>query len=167
MSNAKEGARLVLFNEDGNIVASGPTAGNEYRWRHQVAVAPFGPDGEIEIVDVLTPHIEGFVEFYQLNEDELTVMSGLSGYSSHMFGSRDLDMAVAGNFDNDTHFELLVPTQDFRELAILEHNETGIHVQEHLPLEGTLNTNIAAVTLVNNNVAMGVGTDDGILIIWY
>jgi hypothetical protein len=76
-------------------------------------------------------------------------------------------MAVAGNFDNDTHFELLVPTQDFRELAILEHNETGIHVQGHLLLGGVLNTNIAAVTLANNSVAMGVGTDGGILRIWY
>ncbi len=167
LSNAKEGARLVVFDDDGNIMASGPTTGNGYRWRHQIAIAPFGPNGEIEIADVLTPHIGGIVEFYHLNEDELTVMSGLSGYSSHMFGSRDLDMAVAGNFDNDTHFELLVPTQNFRELAVLEHNETGIHVLGHLLLEGTLSTNIAAVKLANNSVAMGVGTDAGVLRIWY
>ncbi|WMW21953.1 hypothetical protein RE476_11355 [Methanolobus mangrovi] len=167
LSNAEDGSRHVVFDDKGNIMASGPTTGNGYRWRHQIAVAPFGPNEEIEIAGVLTPHIEGIVEFYQLNEDELTVMSGLSGYSSHMSGSRDLDMAVAGNFDNDTRFELLVPTQDFRELTILEHNETGIHMQGHLLLDGALNTNIAAVTLANNSVAMGVGTDAGILRIWY
>ncbi|WP_319509023.1 hypothetical protein [uncultured Methanolobus sp.] len=167
LSNAEDGARLVVFDEDGNIIASGPAAGNGYRWRHQIAVAPFGPQGEIEIADVLTPHIGGTVEFYQLNEDELTVMSGLSGYSSHMPGSRDLDMAIAGNFDNDTLLELLVPTQDFMELTVMEHNEKGIHVQGHLLLGGVLNTNIAAVTLANNSVAIGVGTDEEIIRIWY
>lgn len=167
LSNANEGARLVVFDENGTIVASGPSAGTGYRWRHQIAVAPFGPEGETEIVNVLTPHIGGIAEFYRLEEDELQVSSSLSGYSSHLAGSRNLDMALAGNFDTDTYFELMVPTQNYRELAILEHNEDGVHVNGYLPLEGRLTTNIAAVALENESVAIGVGSDVGILRVWY
>ncbi|MDY0386996.1 MAG: hypothetical protein RBT65_07690 [Methanolobus sp.] len=167
LSSAKEGARLVVFDEDGNIITSGPSAGTGQRWRHQIAVAAFGPEGETEIVDVLTPHIGGIAEFYRLEEDKLQVSSSLSGYSSHLAGSRNLDMALAGNFDNDSNFELMVPTQNYRELAILEHNEDGVHVNGYLPLEGRLNTNIAAVALKNESVAIGVGIDTGILRVWY
>ncbi|WP_406670853.1 hypothetical protein V7O67_03295 [Methanolobus sp. ZRKC4] len=167
LSNANEGARVVVFDEDGTTVASGPSTGTGYRWRHQIAVAPFGPEEETEIVDVLTPHIGGIVEFYQWEGNELQVSSSLSGYSSHLAGSRNLDMALAGNFDNDSNFELMLPTQNYRELAILEHNENGVHVNGYLPLESRLTTNIAAVTLKNESVAIGVGIDTGILRVWY
>lgn len=167
LSNEKEGARLVVFDEDGNMIANGPSAGTGQRWRHQIAVAAFGPKGETEIVDVLTPHIGGIAEFYRLEEDELWVSSSLSGYSSHLAGSRNLDMALAGNFDNDSNFELMLPTQNYRELAILEHNEDGVHVNNYLPLEGRLNTNIAAVALKNESAAIGAGSDTGVLRVWY
>ena len=59
------------FDDDGHLVAEGPTIGQGYRGRHQIAVAPFGPNGELELVDVLTPHLGGIVEFYQLEEKKL------------------------------------------------------------------------------------------------
>ena len=65
-----QGAQLVIFNESGEIIGSGEPIGLSYRWRHQIAVAPFGPNGEIELVDVLTPHIGGVVEFFQLRNGE-------------------------------------------------------------------------------------------------
>jgi hypothetical protein len=57
VSNDQVGAGLVAYDETGAIVARGPVIGRGGRWRHQIAIAPFGPNGEIEIVDVLTPHI--------------------------------------------------------------------------------------------------------------
>ncbi|SFM46116.1 hypothetical protein [Methanolobus profundi] len=167
LSNAEEGARVVVLDEDGSILAEGPDAGTGYRWRHQIAVAAFGPDGETELVDVLTPHIGGIVEFYQWEDDELKVVSGLSGYSSHLAGSRDLDMAIAGNFDEDEEIELLVPLQSYRELAVLEHTDDGVTVVTNIELTDSLSTNIAAVNNGYGMTAIGVGTNDGMLSIWF
>ena len=45
VSNAQGGARIVAYSEAGEVVAEGPPIGTGYRWRHQLAVAPFGPNG--------------------------------------------------------------------------------------------------------------------------
>ncbi len=66
LSDAIEGARVVVYAEDGSVIAEGPAVGQGNRWRHQIAVAPFGPQGELELAVVLTPHIGGVVEFYAL-----------------------------------------------------------------------------------------------------
>jgi len=71
VSNVRQGAQILVFSEDGHKIAAGPDIGQGYRWRHQIAVAPFGPSGEIEIADLLTPHLGGVVEFYQLEGDQL------------------------------------------------------------------------------------------------
>lgn len=42
ISDARLGARLVVFDEQGNRIASGPAIGQSHRWRHQLAVAPYG-----------------------------------------------------------------------------------------------------------------------------
>jgi hypothetical protein len=167
LSNSKEGARLVVFDEEGNIVADGPDTGTGYKWRHQVAIAPLGPDGENEIVDVLTPHIGGIVEFYRWEGDELKVVTSLAGYSSHLAGSRNLDMALAGDFDEDEDLEVLVPLQNHLELAVLEHTNDRVKVVADIELTGSLSTNIAAMNYENEKFAIGIGTSNDVLHIWY
>jgi hypothetical protein len=167
LSNIEEGARLVVFDENGNILAKGPAAGSGYRWRQQIAVAPFGPGGQTKIADVLTPHIGGVVEFYQWEGNELISTSSLYGYSSHLAGSGNLDMAVAGNFDEDENTELLVPSQDYEELAILKEKREGIQVVGKLKPGGRINTNIAAVNYDYTKFAIGAGTSNDMLTIWY
>ena len=57
LSDVDQGAQILLYDEAGNQLAAGPAIGRGYRWRHQIAVAPFGPQEEMELVDVLTtPH---------------------------------------------------------------------------------------------------------------
>ncbi|WP_340819534.1 hypothetical protein [Methanolobus sp. WCC4] len=167
LSNANEGARLVVFDEEGDIVAEGTAAGTGYRWRQQIAVAPSGPEGENEIIDVLTPHIGGVVEFYQWEDDELKVISSLSGYSSHLAGSGNLDMSMVGDFDDDEEMELLVPLQNHRKLAVLEHTDEGVKVVAEIGLADSLSTNIAAVNYDKEELAIGVGTSNNVLHIWY
>ncbi|MCP4361321.1 MAG: hypothetical protein GY796_25205, partial [Chloroflexi bacterium] len=65
LSDANQGAQINLFSEAGERLAQGAAVGQGNRWRHQIAVAPFGPNGEMELAAVLTPHIGGTVEFYQ------------------------------------------------------------------------------------------------------
>ncbi len=128
VSNSRTGARLIVFNDAGEPIAFGPAVGRGSRWRHQLAVAPFGASGEVEIVDVLTPHIGGIVEFYRLENDILKVVVKIPGFRSHKIGSRHLDMAVAGDFDGDGRVELLVPIQTLDEIGGIKRTLDGAEV---------------------------------------
>lgn len=167
LSNAKEGTRVVAFDEDGRHVAVGPAVGKGFRWRHQLAVGPFGPKGEIEFVDVVTPHLGGIVSFYQLkDDDELHLEAEVKGYTSHVIGSRNLDMAFASDLDGDSIFELLLPNQNLTKLGAIKRNATGADVEWTIPLGGRLSTNLAAVTLADGRLAVGIGREDGVLRLW-
>jgi hypothetical protein len=166
-SNPQQGAQILVFNEGGKQIASGPAIGQGYRWRHQIAVAPFGPGGEMEFVDVRTPHIGGIVEFFQWKNDQLQVVAQISGYTSHVIGTRNLDMAAGGDFDGDGKIELLLPNQARTTLAAIRRTETGAQEAWSIPLEARMNTNLGAVTLVDGRIAIGIGIDNGILRIWH
>jgi hypothetical protein len=77
--------------------------------------APFGPNGELEVADVVTPAIGGTVEFYRWEEDALSLVAGTGDYTSHVIGTRYLDMAVASDFDGSGYSSmLLLPNQAYR-----------------------------------------------------
>lgn len=166
LSDANQGAQLVVFNTEGEIIGQSDTLGQGYRWRHQIAVAPFGPNGEMELVDVLTPHIGGVIEFFQWHDSKLEKVAQVSGYSSHRIGSRNLDMAAAGDFDGDGQIELLIPGQSFSHLGGIQRTQQGAEVTWTLPTDGIITTNIGAVNLINGEMAIAVGTERK-LRIWY
>ena len=166
LSDGINGAQLVVYSEDGERLALGDAIGIGYRWRHQIAVAPFGPNGEMEIVDVLTPHIGGVVEFFQTDGNRLLKVAQIGGYTSHVIGSRNLDMAIAGDFDGDGLIELLLPNQSRNELGAIQRTFDGADVAWKLPIEGQMSTNLGAVTLDNGTIIIGVGRSDNILKIW-
>jgi hypothetical protein len=166
LSNARQGAQIVVFNESGEPVAKGPAIGQGSRWRHQIAVAPFGPNGEMELVDVLTPHIGGVVEFYRLEGDDLRIIAQVSGFTSHVFGSRNLDMVVAGDFDGDGRTELLLPDQTRTELGAIRHTSEGAEIAWTLDLDERLQTNIMAVALSDGGMVVGIGMAKRTLRLW-
>ena len=165
-SDAQNGAQIIAYNESGEQVAAGPAIGRGYRWRHQLAVAPFGPDGEVELVDVLTPHIGGVVEFYQMVDDELQIVAQVPGFTSHVIGSRNLDMALAGDLDGEGTLEILLPNQARTELGAIRRTADGADVAWRVPLDGVLSSNLAGVTLADGYLMVGAGRDDGTLRLW-
>lgn len=165
-SNAQQGAQIVVFDESGNRVASGPAIGRASRWRHQIASGPFGPGGETELVDVLTPHIGGVVEFYRRQGEDLRIVAQVSGYTSHVIGTRNLDMAAAGDFDGDGRMELLLPSQSRTELGAIRRTQDGAEVAWTVSVGGRVVTNLAVVGLLDGTLAVGVGRDDGVLRLW-
>ncbi len=86
-------------------------------------MAPFGPNGELGLAEVRTPHIGGIVGFYRMGGDPLNLVAQLDGVTSHPVFSRDLDMGLAGDLDGDGQPELVVFAQPFREVVALRRTE--------------------------------------------
>lgn len=166
ISNQIDGAQIIVLSESGELLAASQPIGQGYRWRHQIAAAPFGPNGEIEIVSVLTPHIGGVVEFFQLHNGKLENVAQIDGYTSHVMDSRNLDMAVAGDFDGDGIVELLLPSQDLRSLGVIQRIHKDAIVELRIPLGAKILTNFAAVTYQNGLLSVGIGLDSNVLRIW-
>jgi hypothetical protein len=156
------GARIRAYGTDGTELATGPVYGPG--WRHQLCVAPFGPDGRPELAAVRKPHVDRTLEFYRLDGSGLTVTATHEGYASHTYGSRILDGGLAADLDGDGRPELLVPTAGRRMLAAVRRTARGADRAWSLPLGGDLVTNVAGVGLGDGHLAVGAGTADGVRI---
>ena len=137
--------------------------GDPFAWRHQIAVAPSGPDGEGEIASVRTPHRAAEAEFHRLDDDRLERTASLGSYPSHEFGSRDLDRAAAADFDGDGQPELLVPAPETGILAGLRRTGDGVAEVWRVDAGAPLSSNVAAARGVDG-VVLAAGTPEGLRI---
>lgn len=165
-SNDESGAQVLVFNENGERIAAGPAIGRGFQWRHQLAVAPFDPAGKWLFADVLTPHTEAIVEFSEWVGDRLEVLTLLEDFTSHAIGSRNLDMALAGDFDGDGVAELVAPNLTFDRLAHIQYADGEAAVLFEDLLEAKLLTNLAGVTLEDGTMALAAGLEGGVLRVW-
>jgi hypothetical protein len=171
LSNPESGARVVVLeypqSRQIGMQALSEPVGRGFRWLHQIAVAPFGPNGEIEIAVVQTPHIGGIAKFYRLAGDRLElVASKAGGYMSHVNGSRNLDQAVAGDFDGDGAVELIVPSRGQKTLIALRRVGDSVEEVWTLELGSRLATNLAVVETEDGGLVLGAASEDGVLHIW-
>ena len=84
-------------------------------------------------------------------------------FLAHIVGTRNLDMA---DFDGDVHMELFLPGQSRTELWAVRRRQVGAQVAWTVSVDGRAATNLAAVTLLDGTLAVGVGRDDGVLRLW-
>lgn len=166
VSDDQQGAQVVAFDERGVRVAAGPPIGRGGRWRHQLAVVPYASDGGPELVAVRTPHIGGVVEFYVREGEQLHIVAELPGYTSHVLGARNLDLAFAADLDGDGGAELLVPNQALDTLGVLRRTTAGVEVAWTLPVGGRISSNLAALSGADGRISIGVGRQDGALRLW-
>ena len=182
-ADAADGARIVALDASGDHRV-GPAVGDGFRWRHPLAVAPFGPNGELEIAAVKTPHVGGVAEFYRPDsaDDGLELVAeSAGGYGTHAFGSRNLGGAVAGRLAGDDRWCLLVPAGFGGDLTVLRRTRDGVESVGAVSPPAARTTNLAAVGVSGGDdagdddegdadspggdVHLVVGTDDG-LAVW-
>ncbi len=170
VANRRGGAQVRAYLFDGQQFTrevDGPAIGQGFRWRHQLAWGAFGTDGENELVEVLTPHIGGVVGFYRYTGDALQIVARAPGYTSHIINSRNLDMAVAADFNGDGTPELAVPTQDRRRVVGLQRVPDGVREVWSLSVgSGRVISNLSALALTDGGLALAIGTDDNRLRVW-
>jgi hypothetical protein len=165
-SNDKDGARLVVYRENGSQMASGEAIGLGFRWRHQLAAAQFVSGGPLEIAVTRTPHIGGVVEIYQIKGDRLEIVTSLSGYSTHMIGSRNLDSALVMDLNGDGFPSLVVPDQEKNQLIALQMDGGELKPVWFGALRGKLITNLSAGSS-GDGIWLGAGTTDNTLKLWF
>jgi hypothetical protein len=156
------GAEIRVYSEDGVLVAEGPAVGQGFRWRHQLAV--WQAEGEPVLAEVLTPHLGGVVGVYRVEGEQLVFEAQQRGYTSHVIGSRNLDLAAAGDFTGEAGVNLLLPTQDRTALGVLGYGEGGITVEKTLELPARLSSNLHAHA--NGQLWVGAGLENAILRVW-
>ena len=121
LSGNGSGAQLAVFNHTGGRIASSDVLPSG--WRHALSVAEFGPNGELELIDIAMPHVRREVEFFQLKNGELVKVASIKGYSTHRSGSRNL--GLFGVIEEDGRFLLIVPTADFNSIAAISRTDGG------------------------------------------
>jgi len=166
LSDSTNGGQITAYDQQGQIVMQGPGVGRGFRWRHPLAVAPIGPEGELELVNVRTPHIGGVVEFRSLQGDDLSMVGSVAGYTSHVNRSPNIDMSAAGDFDADGTVELLLPNQRRNTLAGISRTVGGAVVDWEVPIGNTLTSNVAVLQSTSGQLSVGVGRADGTIRIW-
>ncbi len=166
LSDGEGGARLALFDREGVLRSESDPIGKGFRWRHQIASAPVGPGGAWEIISVLTPHIGGIVQYHRWSGDRLELVAQLSGYSSHALGSRNLDMAVVGDFDGNGTPETAVPNQPRTDLAGVQRFDNRVEEVWRFALGSVLTSNLAALTDETGQLWLAAGTASGEVWIW-
>lgn len=166
VSGAQDGVFLRVYDIGDSVVLDSTPIGQGYRWRHQLAVGAFGINGETQLVDVLTPHIGGMVEFFDVRNGGLSVNNAQLGYTSHPIHSRNLDMALAGDFDGDGQPEVVFTDQAQQNIKAVVNSQQGVREVWSLSLEGRLSSNLAAVQVDGAGLALAAGTEDGRLWVW-
>jgi hypothetical protein len=166
-SNPQEGARIVIYREDGSVFAESRSIGQGFRWTHLIAVGQFVEGGSLEVATVRTPHIGGVVEIYSLIGNQLVIQAELDGYSSHQIGSRNLDGAVAMDLDADGQYEVIVPDQEQTSVAAIQLADGRLQAAWAQSLQGKISTNIAASKLPDGGFALGLGLEENVLKIWF
>lgn len=159
VSNDPGGARLAAYRPDGSRVATSETL--SAGWRHQLAVAPFGPGDAPEVAAVRMPHVAHELQFFRRDGEDLRVAASQGGYQSHTIGSRNLDGAVAGDLDGDGRPEVLLPTTARDTLAAVRRTDGGAREAWTVPVGGELSTNVAAVD-AGGSTTVAAGHEGGV-----
>jgi len=161
VADSENGSRIWAFSASGERLATGPVYGPG--WRHQLLVAPVGPGGKPELAVVRKPHVDHVLEFYRL-DGGLEVVATLAGFSTHTYGSRNIDGAVAADFDADGTVEVLVPSTDRNELGAVRRTADGAEIAWKFDLDGPIQSNVTGVALPDG-LAVGAATG-GRVFVW-
>lgn len=179
--DAENGARIAALDVGGDHLVGPAGDGDGSPWRRPLAVAPFGPDGSLEVAAATASPAGGAVEFYrprptggglELVGDGEDDAEDAPGYAPRAFGGRTLAEAVGGRFAGDDRWCLLVPTGGG--LSVLRRTGDGVETVAEVSLPAVRRTNLGAVGVGageedgdsdGGDVHLAVGTADG-LAVW-
>lgn len=115
-------------------LAESAAIGTRNRWLNPVGVADFTGTGRQMIAAVITPHLTGSLRLYSLSGSTLTEVARLDGYTNHVIGSRDLDLARVVKVTPRGAPHIIIPTLDRNALAAISFHRAEPHVIRTWPI---------------------------------
>ncbi|PLX65831.1 MAG: hypothetical protein C0602_13990 [Denitrovibrio sp.] len=159
ISNKNNGAQVYAYSVDGELKYKSEPIGRGFRWRHVFAAAQFS-GGFVRIVNVITPHIGGTLEFLEAVDGKLIRKSSINGVSTHNIGSANLGMGLAVDVDGDGLPEILAPDNDKKNISAYCGQSELIELSELIGFSGILTTEITALSAGDKIKLIGFGTDN-------
>ncbi len=122
VSSLTAGGSLAVFglkNEKLQLAAKTNFRGKTHRWLNIAGVADYNGDGKTDVALVKTPHLGGALEVWSFFGNALRLVGSINGFSNHVIGTRDLDMSVSVDINDDDIPEILVPSADRTSLRLV------------------------------------------------
>ncbi|MFN8721178.1 MAG: hypothetical protein ACK5YI_10135 [Rhodospirillales bacterium] len=138
-SRLDTGAALAVYRigADGIVPhAESPAIGQPNRWINPVGVGNFTGTGERMVAAVVTPHLAGSLRLYRLSGSALVEVARIDGYTNHVIGSRNLDLAVVRDVDGDGTPDIVLPTRDRGSVAAVTFRAGVAAEIARTPMEG-------------------------------
>lgn len=150
LSDVDHGAALAVFgvvDSEIKLIAQTPFIGRTNRWRNIAGIADFDGDGNLQIAEVITPHIGGTLQLWTWKKNQLVASGSMKGFSNHFIGSREQDLSLVEDFNDDGVDDLALP--DARRTALRFVSFSGrangtksLNEIANLPLPGQISTKI-------------------------
>jgi hypothetical protein len=111
-SHVREGASIAIYDVGENTIslqAETTNIGNANRWLNIVGFADFTGRGKSEIAAVITPHLSGSLRVYEMVGSQLVEIARSDGYTNHIKGTRELDLAAISDRNGDGVVDITLP----------------------------------------------------------
>lgn len=106
--------------------ASSGFIGRANRWLNIAGIAPFFGTSANEIALVQTPHIGGTLFLFRYAGGRLVQLAGLSDFSNHVIGSRELRLSAIADVDGNGRADIAIPSADRKRLRIIGVTKEGL-----------------------------------------
>jgi hypothetical protein len=113
-SHLDEGAAIAIYDIGDSITLKAESAniGTRNRWLNIAGFGQFTELGKIEIAAVITPHLKGRLTIFEIRGNKIEAVSAISGYTNHINGTRNLDLAEVRDVNGDGTLEITLPRID-------------------------------------------------------
>jgi hypothetical protein len=111
-SHIAEGAGIAIYDVTENMIAlkaETPNIGTANRWLNIVGFGDFTGRGKVEIAAVVTPHLSGSLRVYDMVGARLVELARIDGYTNHINGTRELDLARIADHNGDGIVDIKLP----------------------------------------------------------
>ncbi len=111
-SNVSEGASIAVYDIGEGVItlkAQTPNIGMANRWLNIIGFADFTGRGNVEIAAVVTPHLSGSLRIYMLTGSQVVELARIDGYTNHINGTRELDLAKIADRNGDDIVDITLP----------------------------------------------------------
>jgi hypothetical protein len=140
-AHLQRGAAIAVYRIGADRIdplAESEAIGTRNRWLNPIGVADFAGIGKPMIAAIITPHLAGSLRLYSLSGSTLNEVTRIDGYTNHIIGKRDLDLARVVRLPPHGPPLVLAPTLDRRTLTAISFQNGVARVVRKWPLEARI-----------------------------